>query len=156
MNKAVRPPVQLPVQRYTSKNVGIGGESSIAGSTMGIVDRPALLVPAATSELLAFVEKPVVPTLGSTAGSLSCTASQPAMMVSCSLCMQERDTAGRYCRSCRARYMRAWRKKQRAIVVKLQSEYGLGRIVSRETADEARASAPARSRNRGDKRDVVS
>jgi hypothetical protein len=83
--------------------------------------------------LAGVVDQPVMPTPATSADLLIGITDQPAVMIRSSLCTHERDTAGRYCRSCRARYMREWRKKQREIVVKLKAEYGLGRIVSRET-----------------------
>lgn len=43
------------------------------------------------------------------------------MKGSCSSCRQVNENIGRYCKPCRARYMRDWRKKQRMELVALRA-----------------------------------
>jgi hypothetical protein len=116
MNKAVHLPVQQPVQRYTSKNFGIGSKSSIADAAIDVVDQQAVLMPATTADPL-----------------IDITNQPTTMLPGGGLCTHKRDTSGRYCRACRAQYMRGWRKKQRAMVMELK--VASGRIVSRGTSE---------------------
>lgn len=56
----------------------------------------------------------------------------------CSGCGGPRDTAGRYCRDCRRRYMREWRKRQTAERAELEAELlaaAYGKDVPRETIE---------------------
>jgi len=49
----------------------------------------------------------------------------------CSRCAKPRETAGRYCRACRARYMRKWRARR--VTVSRETLKQVARIV-REAA----------------------